>query len=104
VHWGDERFLNRADRLPALHEWLDEGCREAGRDPSSIWRSAEVYMRFEGAQGLPIRVTDDLEPVTPDVDTLREFEEAGVDHLVVLVDPQTPAAVERLASLVAECR
>lgn len=100
VHWGDEQFMNRPENLPALHEWIDERFREVGRAPDSLWKSAEVYMQFDGARGLPVQVPDDLNPLQPDVETLHSLEEAGVDHLIVLVDPQTSDAVESLNALV----
>lgn len=104
VHWGDEPFMNRPENLPPLLESIDEHCREAGRDPSTVWRSAEVYMRFPGARGLPMVTPPDLEPLEPTVDVLAALAEAGVDHAIVLVDPQAPGSVESLASVVAEFR
>lgn len=104
VHWGDEPFMNQPERLVELHEWLAERCLEAGRDPASIWRSAEIYMQFDEAIGLPVRIPDELQPLPAATDTLHALEEAGVDHVIVLVDPQTPRAVEQLADLVSRYR
>jgi alkanesulfonate monooxygenase SsuD/methylene tetrahydromethanopterin reductase-like flavin-dependent oxidoreductase (luciferase family) len=104
VHWGDEPFMNNPENLPGLHEWLDERCREAGRDPASVWRSAEVYVPFDGARGLPVPVPDELAPLPPDAETLHRLEAVGVDHAIVLADPQTPEAVEELCRMVEEYR
>jgi alkanesulfonate monooxygenase SsuD/methylene tetrahydromethanopterin reductase-like flavin-dependent oxidoreductase (luciferase family) len=104
VHWGDEPFLNRPESLVSVHSWLDDRCLEAGRRPEEIWRSAEVYIQFEGARGLPVLVPDEFEPLPAEVETLHRLAAAGVDHVIVLADPQTPASVERLCELVSDYR
>jgi alkanesulfonate monooxygenase SsuD/methylene tetrahydromethanopterin reductase-like flavin-dependent oxidoreductase (luciferase family) len=104
VHWGDEPFRNDPGRLPDLFDWLDQQCAEVGRDPRDVWRSAEVYMQFDDAVGLPIVTPPALKPLPADVDTLHRLEASGVDHVIVLADPQTPASVERLAALVLDFR
>jgi alkanesulfonate monooxygenase SsuD/methylene tetrahydromethanopterin reductase-like flavin-dependent oxidoreductase (luciferase family) len=104
THWGDHEFWNQPGRLRQLNGWFDERCSEAGRDPSTIWRSAEVYVQVDGAHGLPVDLPDDFVPVRGDAAALAEqlaaFGEAGADLVQVLVDPQTPVAVEQLARAV----
>lgn len=98
VHWSNPRFMNQPENLTSLHDWVGEMSIEAG-DPGDIWRSAEIYMQFDDARGLPISVGDELQPLPADVDTFRRLEQAGCDHVIVLADPQTPRAVEKLAQL-----
>lgn len=100
VHWGNGRFMNRPESLPSIHEFVDQRSIEAGRDPDDISKSAEVYVQLEGARGLPVKVPDELEPLPARTETLHRVAEAGTDHVIVLVDPQTPEAVHRLAELV----
>ncbi|MDX1689995.1 MAG: LLM class flavin-dependent oxidoreductase [Acidimicrobiia bacterium] len=100
VHWGDRIFWNRPEAFPDVAERIAEHAEGAGVDPGSLWSSAEIFMEFDGARGLPVPVPDDLAALPADVETLQRCAEAGIDHLIVLVDPQTPAAVERLADVV----
>jgi alkanesulfonate monooxygenase SsuD/methylene tetrahydromethanopterin reductase-like flavin-dependent oxidoreductase (luciferase family) len=104
THWGDAEFWNQPQRLRQLNQWLDERCHEAGRDRATLWRSAEVYVQLDGAHGLPLELPEDFVPVAGDAaaiaESLAAFGEAGADLVQVLVDPQTPAAVEQLARAV----
>lgn len=104
VHWGDEPFMNHPENLPALHDWLAERCIEIGRNPQEVWKSAEVYIQFDNARGLPLVTPDELQPLPADVDTLHRLMASGVDHVIVLADPQTPASVEKLSALAQEFR
>ena len=104
VHWSNRRLWNDPARFPEIAERVAEACTEAGRDPDDLWASAEIWAQGDGAVGLPLNVPDDLEPLPITPETLHRCAEAGIDHLVVLVDPQTPEAVEGLAAAVREFR
>ncbi len=104
VHWTDRPFWNRPERFPDVATHIATHAATAGRDPDELWSSAEIWVQTEGAQGLPLRVPDDLVPLPLSVETLQRCDDVGIDHLIVLIDPQTPAAVERLASTVNEYR
>lgn len=101
VHWTDREGWNDAARFAATNELIDERCRALGRDPRTLWRSVEVYVQVDGAHGLPIDTPDDLRPITGDAaaiaQALAAHGDAGADLVQVLIDPQTPAAVEQLA-------
>lgn len=103
VHWGDDDFYNDPVRFATLNARIDRACEEAGRDPGSVWRSCEIYVQMTGAHGLPLDVPDDF-PIARGrqavSDLLGRLAEAGADRVQVLVDPQTPRAVEELAAAV----
>jgi alkanesulfonate monooxygenase SsuD/methylene tetrahydromethanopterin reductase-like flavin-dependent oxidoreductase (luciferase family) len=104
VHWTDREGWNEVARFAATNALIDERCRAVGRDPSTLWRSVEVYVQLDGAHGLPIDMPDDFQPITGDAAAiaaaLAAHADAGADLVQVLVDPQTPAAVEQLARAV----
>lgn len=104
VHWSHPRFWNSPERFPDIVESVSEHAVGADRDPGELWSSAEIYMILPGRRGLPVDLPDDLAPLPGDVETLARCEAARIDHLIVLVDPQTPGAVDRLADLVREYR
>lgn len=108
THWSNDNFWNDPGRLAETWPVLDAAAADAGRDPREIWRAAEAWVQVTAAQGLPIAVPDDLVPVSGGTSSIVEYlhrcEEAGLDHLVVLVDPQTVPAVEDLARAMAEYR
>ena len=87
------------------NEQVDEACERHGRDPADLWRSAEIYVQLDGAIGLPIDLPVDF-PVPKGVEevgaVLSRFADAGADLVQVLVDPQTPDAVERLGGIAAD--
>jgi alkanesulfonate monooxygenase SsuD/methylene tetrahydromethanopterin reductase-like flavin-dependent oxidoreductase (luciferase family) len=104
VHWGDRPFWNDPESFPQVVQRIDDVCAQIGRDSREMWTSAEVWVQDAGAHGLPISVPVDLRPLPLTVDTLHRCEQAGIDHLIVLLDPQTPRAVESLGQTVAKYR
>jgi alkanesulfonate monooxygenase SsuD/methylene tetrahydromethanopterin reductase-like flavin-dependent oxidoreductase (luciferase family) len=104
VHWVSRAFWNTPESFPDLVQRIAEACGEIDRDPNELWSSAEIWAQDDDGQGLPVNVPDDLRPLPLDSDTLHRCSQAGIDHLIVLVDPQTPQAVETLGQAVAEYR
>jgi alkanesulfonate monooxygenase SsuD/methylene tetrahydromethanopterin reductase-like flavin-dependent oxidoreductase (luciferase family) len=104
AHWTDREGWNEAQRFAATNALIDERCRAVGRDPSTLWRSVEVYVQLDGSHGLPIDMPDDFQPITGDAAAiaaaLAAHADAGADLVQVLIDPQTPTAVEQLARAV----
>jgi len=76
-------------------------CRELGRDPATVWRSAHLVASLEGALGLPVNLPEDDELLGGSAeqlaDGLRRCAEAGMDEVMLIVDPPTPEALETLA-------
>jgi alkanesulfonate monooxygenase SsuD/methylene tetrahydromethanopterin reductase-like flavin-dependent oxidoreductase (luciferase family) len=104
VHWSNRDYWNRPSALRALNERVDEACRRVGRDPHTLWRSAEAYVQVAGAHGLPVTLPETFKPIGGDAAAIAEalsaFGDAGIDLVQVLIDPQTAAAVEQLARAV----
>ena len=104
AHWGDPPFWNNPESFLSIKARIAEACLASGREPDTLWSSAEVWMRFDNAQGLPIALPEELRPLPATTESLMRCAAAGIDHLIVLTDPQTPQAVEALAAIVAEYR
>lgn len=102
VHWSHRPFWNRPESFPEVEKTIADAGASVGADTAGLWRSAEIWMQFEGSRGLPVKTPDDLVPLSASVETLHRCAEAGIDHLIVLTDPQTPEAVRALASIVEE--
>ncbi len=104
THWSDRPFWNRIESFPAIAERIAEASYEAGRNSDHLWSSAEVWAQADRPRGLPLSVPEDLQPLSVDPKTLWECSQAGIDHLIVLVDPQTPRAVQSLVEATDEFR
>jgi alkanesulfonate monooxygenase SsuD/methylene tetrahydromethanopterin reductase-like flavin-dependent oxidoreductase (luciferase family) len=101
---------NRAEGLAPLNRLVDEICEEVGRPPSEVERTTAVYVQLARGSGrragsiekqgaMPITGSDE------DIASrLREFEEAGVGHIQVVLDPIDAAGVEELARIVSLIR
>ena len=102
THWGNEAFFNDPDRFAAFKPTIDAAVAAAGREPGDVWRAAECWIQTSGAVGLPIDISDELVPASGGTEAISDYfhrcQAAGIDHLVVLIDPQTVDAVEELAA------
>ena len=82
---------------------LEEACEAAGRDPSTIGRSVGVIV--ETTEDHSAEASDMGVPIagTPDeiAATIREFAHRGFTRLEIVPWPQTMAAVEGLAPVLA---
>jgi alkanesulfonate monooxygenase SsuD/methylene tetrahydromethanopterin reductase-like flavin-dependent oxidoreductase (luciferase family) len=102
--YGDiwNAWLAWEDNTPAamgrLRQVVDEACHDMGRDPATLARSVSVQIDFPDA--LPNR-DPAARPLTgpPDVlaEALRAFAREGIDHVQVVLNPNTIASVERFA-------
>jgi probable F420-dependent oxidoreductase len=99
--WYDE-IENSPARLPGYRERVDRACREAGRDPAAVERTAAVLVRLSGGVG-----RDDAgsrRGVSPLAGTSEEIAEGllaftreGVSHVQLVLDPITEASIAELA-------
>jgi alkanesulfonate monooxygenase SsuD/methylene tetrahydromethanopterin reductase-like flavin-dependent oxidoreductase (luciferase family) len=97
-------FGNRPEGLAPLQRAVDEACREVGRDPAEVGRTAAVFVLLEGAVGAR-GLADPDDRGTPPLsgspqelaDAFRAFAAAGIGHLQLVLDPITPAGIEQLA-------
>jgi alkanesulfonate monooxygenase SsuD/methylene tetrahydromethanopterin reductase-like flavin-dependent oxidoreductase (luciferase family) len=99
-------FDNRPQGLAPLLSELDAACRDVGRDPSTVERTAAVYVQFEGGSG---RVAGSSErpsvaPLTGSpaaiAEGLSEFGSAGLSHVQIVLDPIDARSVEELGEIV----
>ena len=96
-------YGNTAEGFHAKQREIDEACERAGRDPSSIERSACVFVRLESdARGRPDEPgVKPLEGSPDEVGAgLREIAEAGADELILVLDPITEASIRTLGDVV----
>jgi alkanesulfonate monooxygenase SsuD/methylene tetrahydromethanopterin reductase-like flavin-dependent oxidoreductase (luciferase family) len=98
-------FGNRPEGLAPLMAGVDEACREVGRNPASLQRTAAVYVQLERGAG---RIPGSAErPVVDPVsgsrqqiaEELARFHAAGIDHIQVVLDPIDSGAVEELGEV-----
>jgi alkanesulfonate monooxygenase SsuD/methylene tetrahydromethanopterin reductase-like flavin-dependent oxidoreductase (luciferase family) len=100
--YGDmwNAWLAWEDNTPAamshLRQAVDAACRAVGRDPTTLARSVSVQIDFPNA--LPNR-DPSARPLVgpPDVlaEALRAFAREGIDHVQVVLNPNTIASIER---------
>jgi alkanesulfonate monooxygenase SsuD/methylene tetrahydromethanopterin reductase-like flavin-dependent oxidoreductase (luciferase family) len=89
---------NRASGVPALREKMDAICREVGRDPATLRRSAAVMVDFPGAYGRPGQTVPSLTGTPEDLaDEFRAYAREGISHIQLYPDPCTVAGIEALA-------
>lgn len=99
-------FGNRAEGLAPLVGELEAVCQEVGRNPAAIEKTAAVYVELSRGSGR--RAGSEERPEAPPIRgsgeeiarTLREFDDAGFDHIQVVLDPIDAAAVEELADII----
>jgi hypothetical protein len=81
---------------------VDAACEEVGRDPGEVERTAAVYVQMSRGEGRVAGSEDrpKAEPITglEVAERFAGFEEAGLGHIQVVLDPIDSAAVEELAS------
>jgi alkanesulfonate monooxygenase SsuD/methylene tetrahydromethanopterin reductase-like flavin-dependent oxidoreductase (luciferase family) len=87
---------NTTEGYAALHTEIDAALEAAGRNPSEIARTMAVLLRFPEEEG-PVDPRATL--IQGDVEVMAEavlaLGRAGVGHVQVVLEPCTPAAVER---------
>jgi alkanesulfonate monooxygenase SsuD/methylene tetrahydromethanopterin reductase-like flavin-dependent oxidoreductase (luciferase family) len=101
--WYDD-YGNTAEGFAALNGRIDDACRQAGRDPGDVRRSACAYVVLDRDAGeRPIIVEAPPIEGTPDgiAARLRELGEAGADEIIVVANPITERAVRALGDVLA---
>ncbi|HLL50834.1 MAG TPA: hypothetical protein VK356_09220, partial [Thermomicrobiales bacterium] len=77
---------------------VDEACREVGRDPATLVRTAGGNIAMPGYLGKrpdPIRGSDEAIAAT-----ILRFRELGIEHFVAGLDACTPQTIEQFARVV----
>lgn len=94
--WYVEERSELAEFAPRLSA-LEAACLEVGRDPSSIGRSAGIFVEpteIGGAEALAVPLRGSAEQIT---DGLRSFRDGGFTQVEVLLWPPTSAALDAMA-------
>jgi alkanesulfonate monooxygenase SsuD/methylene tetrahydromethanopterin reductase-like flavin-dependent oxidoreductase (luciferase family) len=98
--WNTTWTRSSDEVLPRLAA-LDAACDAVDRDPASIGRSCCIFVEVEGAQGIFTHQYGVTPPNPRSVEGVAEllggYANAGVDHVMVWLDPYTDEALERLA-------
>jgi alkanesulfonate monooxygenase SsuD/methylene tetrahydromethanopterin reductase-like flavin-dependent oxidoreductase (luciferase family) len=101
--WNRDR-LNDVDMVLDLQAKVDAACVAAGRDPSTLGRVVGIQVDMlndERDEKNPRQWIKHPWPLTGSPEELAEqirgYGQAKVDHLVVWIDPVSPAAVEAFA-------
>jgi len=106
--YGDiwNAWLAWEDNTPAamgrLRDAVDLACRDVGRDPKTLVRSVSVQIDFPDA--LPNRDPSARAlSGTPETlaAALRAFADEGIDHVQVVLNPNTLASIERFVPTLA---
>jgi alkanesulfonate monooxygenase SsuD/methylene tetrahydromethanopterin reductase-like flavin-dependent oxidoreductase (luciferase family) len=92
--WRD----NAPSAIPPLRAAVDAACEAAGRDPATLRRSVSVQIDYPDAE--PNR-DPESRPLsgTPEelAEAMRGFACEGIEHVQVVLNPNTLASYERFA-------
>ncbi|MEA2593736.1 MAG: hypothetical protein QOF01_205 [Thermomicrobiales bacterium] len=92
--WAD----NHHSAIPPLRTAVDEACHAAGRDPRTLARSVTIQIDFPGGQTNRDPGSHPLTGTPEELaEALRSFAREGIDHLQVLLNPNTPTAIDAFA-------
>jgi alkanesulfonate monooxygenase SsuD/methylene tetrahydromethanopterin reductase-like flavin-dependent oxidoreductase (luciferase family) len=100
-------FDNRVDRYRELRDRIDAACRNAGREPAEVERTAALFVAFPDAQGRSLgdRTAPDVQPLPSQpaqlAAVLREFAAEGVGHVQLVLDPIAAESIARLEPVLA---
>jgi alkanesulfonate monooxygenase SsuD/methylene tetrahydromethanopterin reductase-like flavin-dependent oxidoreductase (luciferase family) len=94
-------YGNRASGLAEQRALVDAACREVGRDPETVERTAAVLVRLPGATGARDfdRIPTPALAGSPGeiAGELAAIAAEGIAHVQLVIDPVTRAGVEALA-------
>ncbi|MET0565051.1 MAG: LLM class flavin-dependent oxidoreductase [Acidimicrobiia bacterium] len=103
-------FDNDPDGLHPLLETLDAACRQIGRDPAEIERTAAVLVQLERGSGRIAGSSErpEVTPITGSIsdiaESLARFEDAGITHIQLVLDPIDAVAVTQMGEVLARFR
>ena len=103
-------FGNTVDGLRPHLDQLDTLCREVGRDPAAVGRTAAVLVTAPGGSHRSSGAAHERQAAgisgTPEAVArqLLAFRDIGISHIQIVLDPIMPEAIEWLAPAVALVR
>jgi alkanesulfonate monooxygenase SsuD/methylene tetrahydromethanopterin reductase-like flavin-dependent oxidoreductase (luciferase family) len=93
---------NMIEGLLPLLEKVDAACAAAGRDPATIERSAAVIVEV-GTHEPSAMTGPPLTGNPADIAAgLRDYADAGLSHVQIWLEPNTPAGIEAFARVLEE--
>ncbi|HEY8445483.1 MAG TPA: LLM class flavin-dependent oxidoreductase [Thermomicrobiales bacterium] len=95
--WNSAWHHDPSTLKPLLAE-LDEACREVGRDPATLVRTAGTNIALDGYLGVrpnPVRGTPEQM-----AEVALSFRSLGLRHWVAGLDPCTPRSLEQFARVI----
>lgn len=99
-------YGNRAGGLESLMRRVDEACLDVGRDPGAVEKTAAVYVQLSRGEGRRAgsHEKQDSPPIRGSHEEiaaeLKTFDDLGLDHIQVVLDPIDAPGVEELAEIV----
>lgn len=87
------------DQIPAAREKVDAACQAAGRDPSTLERTASVQIDLKGTQDPQAGKESLMGSPEEMAETIRSFAAEGISHLQIMLRPNVPQAIEKLAEV-----
>lgn len=84
------------DELAADRQVVDAAMEAAGRDPATVERTVTLLVDLPTATGRPSEEKEGFRPRTPDelAAHLVDYAAAGISHVQLMLDPNTPAGIE----------
>ncbi len=99
-------YGNRAAGLEPLVARVDEACAAVGREPGQVEKTAAVYVQLSRGEGrlAGSREKQDSPPIRGSHEEiaaeLKAFDDLGLAHVQVVLDPIDARGVEELAEIV----
>lgn len=94
--WNSDWQHDTSTLIPML-ERLDAACREVGRDPGTLVKTASSNIALTGYQG---RRANPMTGTHAEIAAqIRPFQDLGLKHWVAGLDPTTPKAIEEFGSV-----
>ncbi len=84
------------DELAADRALVDAAMKKAGRDPASVERTVTLLVDLPDAAGRPSEEKEGFRAETPEqlASHLHDYAGAGISHVQLMLDPNTPAGIE----------
>lgn len=106
--WNAAWFGEPDERLATLRADLVAACGAVGRDPTTLEITVGVTIRYPDLRPAHAPPPDSIEPLEPALTGsddeiaagLAAHAAVGASHLIVALEPTTPASVDRLAAAV----
>jgi alkanesulfonate monooxygenase SsuD/methylene tetrahydromethanopterin reductase-like flavin-dependent oxidoreductase (luciferase family) len=101
--WNMAWFGVPDDRLAGLRSDLDDACGRVGRDPATLTDTVGVVVQYPDALWPGFELSPRAISGSPSeiADGLAAHAAAGADHLIVVLEPCTPATLNNFAEAVA---